>query len=400
MGAEEEDLRPETAKRTYREEESADKTVAFCKAVRLAKKGEDYATELLQPRHSAFAVFDGHSGRSFARAASDALCQRLLADGPPFTREKIVDAFWTLDAEVGMQRGEKSGSTAQVLLVERREGEGGPSMLGTVAWCGDSSLVVTDMRTGSVVFSTTSHTAGPDHQGVDGGTEAKELLVDLVRVREQVEKTRGADANRHKMTEEDIRSALTELGSDAPAWDDERVSLAIRAYARARLIARTHRDPPNSEVSFEAARKRAYVRQREYEHDQNQVWVVSTATTRADPTYNDLQMTRSLGDWKASDMVLPHPEIHTFEVPHGAHMRVVLASDGLWDVCKFAKAASIAAKSSSVKQCASKLIQIAEDDYLSFREHKFMDDDTTVIVVDLVPSGDPVNPQGGCCTLS
>ena len=170
------------------------------------------------------------------------------------------------------------------------------------------------------------------------------------------------------------------------------MKLAVRACARAKLVAETHPDPPEGAA---AARKQAFVRQRDVSHDANQVWVVSTATTREDPFYrraratgsagrvvprlvtarngrngslpwagrfpacngvlrwvhssrrrvrvahlqrvaaggagawhtcsvrppthpslrgSDLQMTRSLGDWRASDMVLPLPQIHTFEV--------------------------------------------------------------------------------------
>ena len=41
-------------------------------------------------------------------------------------------------------------------------------------------------------------------------------------------------------------------------------------------------------------------------------------------------------------------------------MRVLLASDGLWDVIKYADAAQIAATSSTPKVCASRLIRVPE----------------------------------------
>ena len=46
-------------------------------------------------------------------------------------------------------------------------------------------------------------------------------------------------------------------------------------------------------------------RQRDVEHDANQVWVVATAEQRSDPGYSDLQMTRSICDWAASDVRPP-----------------------------------------------------------------------------------------------
>ena len=45
-------------------------------------------------------------------------------------------------------------------------------------------------------------------------------------------------------------------------------------------------------------------------------------------------MTRSIGDWFGADAVLPHPQLSSFTVPPGKHYRLLIASDGLWDVCE------------------------------------------------------------------
>ena len=181
------EARPETKKRATTVGVAEGNTVAFAKCVHLAKKGEDYAVELLPteggPKVSAFAVFDGHSGRTFAKAASESVCQNILKEGPPFTAEKVIEAFWTADAEIGVMPNERAGATAQVLLCEQVDGADGPVIKGTIAWCGDSSLMMTDMSQTGVAFNTVSHTAGPDHQDEDLGTEVKQLMVDLVRVR-------------------------------------------------------------------------------------------------------------------------------------------------------------------------------------------------------------------------
>ena len=146
-------------------------------------------------------------------------------------------------------------------------------------------------------------------------------------------------------------------------------------------------------------RKRVFVRQRDKDHDVNQVWVVSTADNRADPGYSDLQMTRSMCDWRASDMVLPNPQVHSFTVKPGEVMRVCLASDGLWDICDFQKSADVMKKYSSVDKCATTLLGLAKTEYLENREHDKMDDDTTVLVIELNPSGIKPPGAGGCCSI-
>ena len=118
-----------------------------------------------------------------------------------------------------MRPGEKSGATAQVMLIEQVEGEGGPMIKGTLAWCGDSTCIMTDMaKGGEVALHTTSHTAGPDHQDNDEGTEAKQLLINLVKVRAKAEEATGLNSHEVEFTAEHIKSGLNALGSDAPPW--------------------------------------------------------------------------------------------------------------------------------------------------------------------------------------
>jgi serine/threonine protein phosphatase PrpC len=175
---------------------------------------------------------------------------------------------------------------------------------------------------------------------------------------------------------------------------EDLVGLVTKALRRGKIIATT-----NPERA--AFRKRVFVRQRDKDHDVNQVWVVSTAAQRSDPGYSDLQMTRSICDWRAADMVLPNAQIHTFEVPAGKVFRVCLASDGLWDVCTFARAAAIIGKSKSVHTAALEMMAIPVGEYIGVRGHDMMDDDTTILVVELNPSGIKVaSPSGdGCCSM-
>ena len=58
--------------------------------------------------------------------------------------------------------------------------------------------------------------------------------------------------------------------------------------------------------------------------------------------------------------------------------------------------------SKTVKAAAKTLLGRAETEYLENRGHEAMDDDTTILVVELNPSGvaPPVTPESsGCCTL-
>ena len=383
--------------------------VACAKEARESKKGEDgfaicLPTDGKAP--AAFAIFDGHSGKEAARICSETVCQRLLAKGPPFEASAIADALWAVDEEVGTLKL-KDGATAQIFLVE----PSGDKLKCTMAWCGDSSSVVADVmqpltgpRNGNVLYATESHTAGPDHQDSGRYKEEKVMLEFYGAVRNAVE-AEGVDTQKVETTADMVRAAITKVGKPV---DEEQVALLVRAFRRGKIIAET--TPEGCHF-----RKKVYVRQRDKEHDVNQVWVVSTADKRfleggqKNPEYSDLQMTRSVGDWRASDMVLPNPQIHTFEVPADGIYRVVLASDGLWDVCDFSVAAHHMATHATVESTAKRLLGIAELEYLNKRGHEMMDDDTTVLVVELNPAGTPFVPQvapgaadantGGCCQL-
>ena len=312
-------------------------TIAHARAQRESKKGEDSPCIINgeSGAPAAFAVFDGHSGQRSSKACANSVCQRILAKGPPFTAEKIADVMWAVDEEIGTQ-GAADGATAQILLIEPGQ-DGG--LKGTFAWCGDSSAVVTDCSEGTVKFATASHTAGPDHQ--DGGAwkEEKVMLEHFREVRKAVEAKNGIDTQKNDVTADMVRAAIEGTGKTPTDAD---VALLTRAFRRCKIIAET---TPEKAESV----KNVFVRQRDKDHDVNQVWVVSTAETRSDPAYSDIQMTRSMVDWRAADLVLPNPQVHSFEVPAGAIFRVCLASDGLWDVVKFEEAAEEMRKAKTVR---------------------------------------------------
>ena len=112
-------------------------------------------------------------------------------------------------------------------------------------------------------------------------------------------------------------------------------------------------------------------------------------------------MTRSIGDWSKSSWVLPQPELAHFDVPIGTHTRVILASDGLWDVVSPERAAKLTREAESASEAAQKLLVEAKDIYLGERAGKTMGDDTTIMVIDLNPSLLAMQQLGGdgCCSV-
>lgn len=207
-------------------------SIQFAKLNRESKKGEDFACALLEGNSApaAFAVFDGHSGKETARICSEVVCQRLLKKGPPFKDTEIIDMLWAVDEEIGTQKY-RDGATAQIMLVEKE----GDHLKATVAWCGDSSLVVTNSADGKVLFSTASHTAGPDHQGGGAWQSEKGVLERYNAVRQAVEKTAGIDTIKEVTTEEMVKNAIKSLG-DEPT--DPEVALMLRALRRGKMCAR------------------------------------------------------------------------------------------------------------------------------------------------------------------
>ena len=114
--------------------------------------------------------------------------------------------------------------------------------------------------------------------------------------------------------------------------------------------------------------------------------MVATEREHSHLHYRDLQMTRSIGDWLAPDRVLPEPEQYSFTVGPRAHERIVLATDGLWDVVDKADAAMLCRRSRTPQMVAERLLKMARHAYKE-RGHADLRDDTTIVVVDLNPSG-------------
>ena len=104
-----------------------------------------------------------------------------------------------------------------------------------------------------------------------------------------------------------------------------------------------------------------------------------------------------------SRALVPHPEILRFRVPADGCQRVVLASDGLWDFVTPDEACTkVLCRAKDAADAAYSLASLAQQrSNMRFNELK---DDTTVLVVELNPSGAPPPLSAaagtGCCAVS
>jgi serine/threonine protein phosphatase PrpC len=91
-----------------------------------------------------------------------------------------------------------------------------------------------------------------------------------------------------------------------------------------------------------------------------------------------LAVTRAIGDAAAKPAVCAHPEVSQCYVPLGTGARLVVASDGLWDVVPSAKAACSAVRKLGATAAANALVRQAGS------VPKGEQDDVTVCVIDFL----------------
>lgn len=115
-------------------------------------------------------------------------------------------------------------------------------------------------------------------------------------------------------------------------------------------------------------------------------------------------VTRSIGDWDGARAMIPQPEIATFRVGEAEHVRVVIASDGVWDFMTPEEAAALARRAPTVKAAACAIADKAK--LRSLNKLNALKDDTTCLVVDLNPSQrafappEPAAGAAGCCAIA
>ena len=110
-------------------------------------------------------------------------------------------------------------------------------------------------------------------------------------------------------------------------------------------------------------------------------------------------MTRSVGTRLASKVCIAEPESFEFRCKRGSSARVVLASDGLWDVASSEKVVKILNHEPNAARASDLLTKYAR---YRRRSRSLRMDDITVIVVN-VGEEVGVKPVGlgrsGCCAV-
>ena len=359
--------------------------ISFAHAGRASPKDEDfYSHEIAGSSFAAFAVFDGHTGKRTAQSCAELLLPRILGSHSPRDPAIVTDAFWSIDQEIGARvlpgvGPTPDGSTATVLVVEKREDS---SLACLLSWVGDSTALIVDMRSGKLLGATINHAPGLARE--------QQSLRRMQAVRQCVDLG--------NTSVKDALSAVPGARVAGAASLDEEVAIIERAMSRGRSIAAVH------DIGAES-RRNLYIGPRSASKASSRLpMVVSTELSHTHSQYYDLQMTRSIVDWRGPDLVLPHPEHKAFDVSARQHVRVILASDGLWDVCTHSVATHIARAAETPKAAADALLAHAESIYLGKRGKPHMGDDTTVLCVDLNPSAlsflpAPAGGAGGCAVM-
>ena len=94
---------------------------------RTSRKDEDRSAVLLRDsaKSSAFAVFDGHSGRNCATLCGRMVCQRILAAEDPFDAKTVENIFWECDEEIGVGQAWSSKENTEYLAANPPNPEDG-----------------------------------------------------------------------------------------------------------------------------------------------------------------------------------------------------------------------------------------------------------------------------------
>lgn len=417
------------------------------------EKNEDTYCALAQPEAAVYGIFDGHGGRRAASYCSEKLGATLQALAPAFTEKEVADAFWSADSSLGKD-GINDGTTATVLLVA--PGDAGLSCV--LAWVGDSTAVAVDMLSEggakrAVLHQTADHKPSNKDEvvrlqqewdmreqllrsrstdvlrqtdrGTDRGTDAS--APDLSRQNESVpdlsspSRVSPSPTGGGNPTRKSKRGTSTRKSdfSDAAIAAAQRVSLDECREAAAALglelsdaeLASLHRAMGREQL-ISVIERRAGLLQRSASlvshRFGNGVGPLVVQTRRKSPggvaapgAPVSTCVTRSIGDWDGSRALVPAPELHRFTVGTAAWVRVVIASDGLWDLVTSKEAAHTLRTHATPQAAAARLVRMARD--RSLNRFGLLKDDTTVLVVELNPSFQPMPKRSGdglfvgCC---
>ena len=317
-------------------------------AVGRRKKDEDFViTET-----NCYGVFDGHGGKEAAERCVAELPLRIVEGLQRKTMKKaFADACWAMDLALG-ESGVSSGTTATLLLLEENTA--------SLGWIGDSSAIRFDMGSRRTVFTTSPH--NPENP-------------DEMNFLKRVWGLRNAASESSQMDLFDASaSGVTEMYEDE--FDAEKI------LDREQRISQSFR---KSKIQLE--RQDSIVGRRQ-DHLGNAVGPLVVQTSWLDKggrpiTGASTTVTRSIGDWDAARSVLPEPDLVSWSLDDVLFDRIVIASDGLWELLTLAAVEAIVATNyDDPQRCADALLKRARASSLAKFRTPFKDD-TSVVVVDI-----------------
>jgi len=377
----------------------------------VTSKDEDTHAVLHSAGTSLFAIYDGHGGKQAAEHCREKLSPALIALAPDFEEAAIADAFWAADASLGKDNV-LDGTTATVLLVSHGgDGSATSKARCVLAWVGDSSALVVDMLAPGHHKAAVSHTTSDHH--VKSPSEVARLEQEwAVRKHLRVSNrspsvvTASRDTSKSQLSGETSRSSVDGVtlseareASIALGMDlsDAQVRMLHRALAREQTIVRHERRSGLRRASTTLGSRFAnnmgpmalIAGHRVTAQDGASpaaMAAMAAAAPKAWPVSSapvSTCVTRSIGDWDASRACVPQPDAVRFDVPADGFVRVVLASDGLWDFVSHADAARLLRTSATAQRAAEQLVSLAKN--RSVQRIGRLKDDTTVIVATVNP---------------
>ncbi|KAK3239605.1 hypothetical protein CYMTET_50479 [Cymbomonas tetramitiformis] len=279
---------------------------------------------------------------------------------PRYLDSAIIKTFKKLDSEI-KQHGD-SGTTATVVLF-KKDHKGGINA--KVCWVGDSRAI---MFTDSGVEDLTkdhrlANTAELSRIGVHYGmhnTEDKISSNTLVRISGKL----YAKPQPIRVREEDLVRPLSTREDMTP---------------EARTPVMDFEESGDSSACFQIDKQPGYKHTKSFVGiftDEQGHAVSSVPRVFAGETRRSVQNTRSLGDRGAASAVIAHPEITDVLLPPSA--RIVIASDGVWDVMTSHNCWSMLQRTPSTSEAANRLLKKTLANYVGVARV----DDISIILID------------------
>lgn len=380
-----------------------------------------------------YGLFDGHGGKQAADLCQAELHDLVTKRAGATRTEGAVEALeagvrtacWELDERLGSTRID-AGTTATVLFASRDTA--------VLAWVGDSTALVVDMLGRRDAWTTANHNpqnlAEVARMKAEWGARREFLLFespegqDLSYAEAMDEFTAGYEVKLKKHMEGQGQAPLRpHLIRDSMRREtkinerfDRDSSLKKRQSFESVSKFGKHFQPNDMDATIDMKRHDSNFTRRTDPSDGTQrgpVVVGANWHGRRPGTVvggASTCVTRSIGDWDASRAVIPEPETRSWALDavgddpataDGAVFdRVILASDGLWDLVAFEAAEALVRPVDDPQQAADKLMKRARAES-SRRGYQGLKDDTTIMVVDLNPQGVVIPAQAGCaCAVS